>query len=220
MIDLLIKALLAYMLGSVSGSMVVGSFRHVDIRESGSGNAGGTNAFRTQGFWFALGVVIIDVGKGLLSAWLFPQMDLEALSVRAPYEYQVLACGFAAVVGHCYPLWHGFRGGKGAATAVGALLVIEPLAIPPMIVTWLAVLVLSGWVGLGTMLAAVSLVPVFIFLDASKAQVVFGIILALFIIFMHRSNVINMLNGTEYHFERIWIRNWFRPKKPVDPDNE
>jgi len=75
MIALLIKLVLSYMLGSVSGSMVVGSLRHVDIRKSGSGNAGGTNAFRTQGLKFALAVVLIDIGKGLLATWLIPQFD-------------------------------------------------------------------------------------------------------------------------------------------------
>ena len=210
MIDLLVKVLLAYMLGSVSGSMVMGAFRHVDIRQSGSGNAGGTNAFRTQGFQFALGVVVIDIAKGLLSAWLIPQIEMGALGAPYSLEIQVLACGFAAVVGHCYPVWYGFRGGKGAATAVGALLFIEPLAILPMIVTWLVVLVVTGWVGLGTMLAAISLISAFIWLDASPAEIVFSVVLAAFIVFTHRSNITNMRNGTENRFERIRARNWFR----------
>ena len=212
MIDLLIKVLLAYMLGSVSGSMVMGAFRHVDIRRSGSGNAGGTNAFRTQGFWFALGVVIIDIGKGFLAAWLLPQMAISVGGAPVSPELQMLACGFAAVIGHCYPIFYGFKGGKGAATAVGALLLIEPWALLPMIATWLLVLVLTGWVGLGTMLAAISLVPAFIWLGASTQMLWFGILLALFIVFTHRSNIRNMLNGTEYHFQKIWIKNWFRPK--------
>ena len=98
----------------------------------------------------------------------------------------------AAVVGHCYPVWYGFRGGKGAATAVGALLVIEPLAVVPMLVTWLVVLVLTGWVGLGTMLAAISLIPAMLWLDAPDSQVVFAILLAAFIVFTHRSTIRNM----------------------------
>ena len=212
MIDLLIKVLLAYMLGSVSGSMVMGAFRHVDIRRSGSGNAGGTNAFRTQGFWFALGVVSIDIGKGFLAAWLLPQIAISVGGAPDSPELQMLACGFAAVIGHCYPIFYGFKGGKGAATAVGALLLIEPWALLPMIATWLLVLVLTGWVGLGTMLAAISLVPAFIWLGASTQMLWFGILLALFIVFTHRSNIRNMLNGTEYHFQKIWIKNWFRPK--------
>jgi glycerol-3-phosphate acyltransferase PlsY len=210
MIDLIVKVFLAYLLGSVSGSMVMGAFRHVDIRKSGSGNAGGTNAFRTQGFWFALVVVIIDIGKGALAAGLLPHVELAALGQQLSIELQMLACGFAAVVGHCYPVWYGFKGGKGAATAVGALAVIEPAVLLPMILLWLLVLVLTGWVGLATMLAAVALVPVFLWLDASAAQLWFGILLAAFIVFTHRSNITNMLNGSEYKFQRIRIVNWFR----------
>jgi len=210
MIDLLVKVLLAYLLGSVSGSMVMGAFRHVDIRQSGSGNAGGTNAFRTQGFWFALGVVIIDIGKGALAAGFVPTLALGLPAGAGQLPHLQLACGFAAVVGHCYPVWYGFRGGKGAATAIGALLVIEPLAILPMVFVWLTVLTLTGWVGLGTMLAAISLVPAFILLGADASTVVFGILLATFIVFTHRSNIRNMLNGSEYRFERARLKNWFR----------
>ncbi len=144
MIGLLIKVALSYLLGSVSGSMLMGSLRHVDIRKSGSGNPGGTNAFRTQGFSFALVVVLIDIGKGLLATWLFPQFELGELDFGVSFETQMLSCGLAAVLGHCYPLWHGFRGGKGAATAVGTLIVIQPLALFPMIFGWLFVLILTG----------------------------------------------------------------------------
>jgi len=154
MIDLLIKVLLSYLLGSVSGSMVMGRVRHVDIRQSGSGNAGGTNAFRTQGLRFALGVVVIDIGKGALAAGLLPWLGEVLAGPGTQPEQTALACGFMAVVGHCYPVWHGFRGGKGAATAVGA-------------------------------------------------------VLALFIVFMHRSNIRKLIAGTEHRFERIRIVNWF-----------
>jgi glycerol-3-phosphate acyltransferase PlsY len=209
MIDLLVKVLLSYLLGSVSGSMVMGTVRHVDIRKSGSGNAGGTNAFRTQGFWFALVVVIIDIGKGALAAGLLPALNLGLSADAGMRAYVPLACGFAAVVGHCYPVWYGFRGGKGAATAVGALLVIAPLVILPMLLTWLLVLTITGWVGLGTMLAAIALVPAFVLLGAPVATVLFGVMLAVFIVFTHRSNIRNMISGTEYRFERARIRNWF-----------
>jgi glycerol-3-phosphate acyltransferase PlsY len=208
MTGLLLKTLLAYLLGSVSGSLAIGAVRHVDIRQSGSGNAGGTNAFRTQGFWFALGVVIIDIGKGVLAAWLLPGLPIDLPGAPADPQLVLLCCGFAAVVGHCFPVWHGFRGGKGAGTAVGALLVIEPLALIPMLATWVAVLLLSGWVGLATILAAISLIPAFLWLDAGTARIVFALLLAAFIVFMHRSNIVNMLNGSEYRFQRIWIRNW------------
>jgi len=208
MLGLLIKIVLAYMLGSVSGSMVIGSFRHVDIRQSGSGNAGGTNAFRTQGFAFALGVVLIDIGKGALAAWLFPQFDLSALGTQVSISVQMMTCGFAAVVGHCYPLWHGFRGGKGAATAVGALAVIQPWVLVPMILCWLVVLTLTGWVGLATILAALCLIPSIYFLGSSTAGLIFAALLGLFVVFTHRSNIKNMRNGTEYRFEKARFKNW------------
>ena len=209
MIGLLIKIALSYMLGSVSGSMVVGSLHHVDIRKSGSGSAGGTNAFRTQGLKFALMVVLIDIGKGLLAAWLFPQFDVAVLGGSVSAEVQTLACGFAAVVGHCYPLWHGFRGGKGAATAVGALLVISPFALIPMITSWLLVLVVAGWVGLATILAALCLIPAFYGLGATTAQMVFSVVLAIFVLFTHRSNIRNMFDGKENRFEKARVKNWF-----------
>ncbi|MCH8058453.1 MAG: glycerol-3-phosphate 1-O-acyltransferase PlsY [Proteobacteria bacterium] len=210
MIGLLIKIALSYLLGSVSGSMVVGSLRQVDIRQQGSGNAGGTNAFRTQGFKFALFVVLIDIGKGFLAAWLLPQFDLGKLDADISLDVQMLSCGFAVVVGHCFPLWHGFRGGKGAATTVGALLFIHPLVVIPMITVWLSVLVLTGWVGLATILAAVTMVPAFLWMDGASGPLWLGIALAVFLIFTHRSNITDMLNGTEYRFKKIMLRNWFR----------
>jgi glycerol-3-phosphate acyltransferase PlsY len=140
---------------------------------------------------------------------LIPQFNLAVTATAGAAETQMLACGFAAIIGHCYPLWHGFRGGKGAATAVGALLVIQPLALVPMIITWLLVLTVTGWVGLATMLAAFCLIPAFYGLGASFAQMVFAVMLAAFIVFMHRSNISNMRNGTEYHFEKARIKNWF-----------
>ena len=210
MIDLFIKVLMAYLLGSVSGSMVIGMLRQVDIRQSGSGNAGGTNAFRTQGFWFALGVVVIDIGKGVLAAWVIPGVELAALGSQVSVELQMLCCSFAVVVGHCFPAWYGFRGGKGAATAVGALAVIQPVVLLPMILAWLGVLTLTGWVGLATIVSALSMIPSFIWLGASNERIGFAIVLAGFIVFMHRSNIAKMLKGTEHRFQRIRFVNWFR----------
>jgi glycerol-3-phosphate acyltransferase PlsY len=207
MATLLICAAMAYGLGSVSGSLVLGRLRRVDIRTMGSGNAGGTNALRTQGFWFALGVVIVDVGKAVLAVILVPAW----LGV-APAELEVvrLVCGFAAVVGHCFPIWHGFRGGKGAATAVGALAVIQPWLLVPMILTWLLVLVVSGYVGLATVLAGISLVPAALFRGDSTALAMFCLVVALFMIFTHRSNLRRLARGEANRFEKVRLTSWFR----------
>lgn len=206
MLPLLVNSFLAYLVGSVSGSLLLGRLRHVDIRQFGSGNAGGTNALRAQGFTFALGVVVIDVGKGALAAclplWLAWGGGAEP---AAP-----LYCAMAAVIGHCYPVWHGFRGGKGAATAVGGLLVVQPLALIPMLAVWFLCLVTTGWVGLSTMLAGITLVPALLWLGASRQELIFGGAVALFLVFTHRRNIQSMLNGSEYRFERVRITNWFR----------
>ncbi len=210
MLIAVLKITLAYLLGSVSGSLLLGALRQVDIRLVGSGNAGGTNAFRTQGFRFALGVVVIDIGKGVIAALLLPRLQLPALNDSVTLPTLTVLCGFAAVVGHCLPLWHGFRGGKGAGTAVGVLCAIQPLAILPMLGVWLLVLGLSGWVGLATVLAGISLVPAMLWLHAAPAQLWFAISLALFLVFTHRSNIRKMLQGSEYRFDKAMFRNWFR----------
>ncbi len=204
MAALIIKVILAYLLGSVSGSLLLGRLKKVDIRAQGSGNAGGTNAFRTQGLVFAIGVVIIDVGKGFIAAWWIPAMVFGGSAVISDNGLLVMACGFAAVVGHCFPVWHGFRGGKGAATAVGALIVIEPWLLLPLLITWLVTLLMTGYVGLSTVFAGFSLVPAAWWLN-EPALVIFSAILALFLLFTHRANMRKLRSGTEYRFERIHI---------------
>jgi len=199
---LITKIILAYLLGSVSGSLLVGKLRKVDIREHGSGNAGGTNAFRTQGLVFALFVVIIDVGKGFLAAWWIPSLHLWTTPANANPELLAMLCGFAAVIGHCFPIWHGFRGGKGAGTALGALIFIEPWLLVPMVLVWLITLVLSGYVGLSTVLAGFALVPAAWWLG-DAVLLVFTCVLALFLLFTHRSNMRSLKDGTENRFERV-----------------
>ena len=205
-----IQILLAYLLGSLSGSLMLGALRHIDIRQSGSGNAGGTNAFRTQGFRFGLGVVIIDVGKGILAAALLPRFEVAGFAAAYDFPTQAALCGFAAMLGHCFPIWHGFRGGKGAATAIGVIGVIQPLAIVPMLLVWITVLTLTGWVGLSTMVAGISLIPVFLWFDASSPLIAFAVATALFLLFTHRNNIRKMREGREYRFDKAMLRNWIR----------
>ena len=199
-----VKIVLAYLLGSVSGSLIVGRLKKVDIRSQGSGSAGGTNAFRTQGLVFALGVVLIDVGKGYIATRWIPVLDIGGATSALGPELLVMACAFAAVLGHCFPLWHGFRGGKGAATAVGALIVIEPWLLLPLVMTWLITLIMTGYVGLSTVLAGFSLVPAAWAMNDDRL-LFFSVLLALFVLFTHRANMHRLRDGTEYRFERIHI---------------
>jgi len=204
MAELVLKIFLAYLLGSVSGSLLLGKIKKVDIRSQGSGNAGGTNAFRTQGLVFAMGVVLIDIGKGFLAAWWIPALEVGASPPLLDSTLLVMVCGFAAVLGHVFPVWHGFRGGKGAATAVGALIVIEPWILLPLVICWVVTLIMTGYVGLSTVLASFSLVPASWAMN-DNLLMTFSAILALFILFTHRGNMRKLLNGTENRFERIHI---------------
>ena len=200
--------LCAYLLGSVSGSLLLGRLRGVDIRHHGSGNAGGTNALRTLGWRFALGVVAIDLGKGALAAWLalrFAPLG-QALDVTA-HGYAAAAC---AVVGHVWPLWHGFRGGKGAATAVGGLLMLWPWSIGVLLPVWMLVLVATGYVGLSTVLAALALPLLAWSTDAEPARLWFSLFAALFIAFTHRANLQRLRQGTESRFERARLLHRLR----------
>ena len=193
MLWLLIAA--AYLIGSVSGSLCLGKLRGVDIRNLGSGNAGGTNALRTQGVAFALGVVLIDVSKGLLAAWL-------AQHFLPAHHEAAFACVFAAVIGHIWPLWHGFRGGKGAATLVGGLILVWPQALLLLFAVWILCLLLTGYVGLSTVLAAISLLVSAAWSGADAEMWWFAIASSVLLTFSHRSNLQRLRSGTENRFEK------------------
>ncbi len=210
MIALFAAILLAYILGSLSGSLLLGRFRGVDIRTQGSGNAGGTNALRTQGVLFALGVMIIDVGKGYVAA------DLVSRIVPAgflPPGWSAVLCALAAMIGHVYPVFHGFRGGKGAAAFVGAAAAMLPSSIGPVIGLWAMVVLLTGYVGLATMAASLWFVIVCLWLaptETSTPLLTFAAVGATLIVFTHRSNIQRLRSGTENRFERVRVANWFR----------
>ena len=199
---LLAKLVAAYLLGSISGSLVLGRLRRVDIREQGSGNAGATNAFRTQGALFALGVVLIDVGKGLLATWLGLLYPFGGAAVL-PAPGDALATGMAAVLGHVWPVFFGFRGGKGAGTLVGCVLLLLPLACVPLLAGWLLMLGLTGSVGLSTRFAGLLLPPIVGWLaPGNDAWLVFAGAASGLLLITHRANLARMAQGVEHRFER------------------
>ena len=210
MSELVVKSLLGYLLGSIVGSLVVGRLRGgVDIRTLGSGNAGGTNALRTQGKSFAIWVLVIDIGKGWVAARLVPEWVLPGVGVAAD-EFRVwmpVACGLAAILGHVYPAWYGFRGGKGVATLIGVVLGLDPLLLAPMLLTWFAGVVLFGFVGLASMLAAAS-IPIYVSmtgLEPGLPLTTFGVIVTAVIVYTHRSNIARMRARTEPRARRLWL---------------
>jgi glycerol-3-phosphate acyltransferase PlsY len=208
MLELGLKTLIGYLLGSLMGALLVGRMRGVDIRTQGSGNAGGTNALRTQGVWFAAATVLIDVGKGWLAAGCLPAFEIPGVAADPAIDRDWLAvsCAAAAVAGHVWPQFFGFRGGKGGAALVGTLLALAPILVAIAIACWLAVAVVTGLVGLATMTGAAS-VPVAVrLLDFEATPLfVFSLAMAVLVAWAHRGNLARMWAGTEPRMNRLWL---------------
>lgn len=210
MLELGLKALMSYLLGSMIGGLVIGRLRGgVDIRNLGSGNAGGTNALRTQGTAFALWVILIDVAKGYLAVAVLPGLEIPGIAAdpRVSRDWLTVGCAGAVVVGHCYPVWFDFRGGKGAATLLGALLGMQPALLLPVLAVWLIVVLLTGYVGLATICAAVSL-PIYVCTAMASIPVplaTFSVLASALIVFTHRSNIARMLRGNEHRVRKLWL---------------
>ena len=206
--QIIINIILSYLLGSISGSMILGKIKGVDIRTMGSRNAGGTNAFRSIGPLFALGVVMIDIAKGIISVLFISSLTFYSYISTDFYGTIQVLCGVAAVIGHVYPLYYNFKGGKGAGTLIGVVGVLFPESIVYALCSWILILIITGFVGLGTIIASIVLVLVTYFLYPEGLSSPFGILsilMALFIIFTHRSNIQRMLNGTENQFKKAMI---------------
>jgi glycerol-3-phosphate acyltransferase PlsY len=208
MLELGLKMLIAYLLGTLLGSLILGRFRGVDIRAMGSGNAGATNALRTQGKLFAFLVLLVDIVKGLGAVCWLPSAVLPGVGIDPdlPREWLTLACGCAVIVGHVYPVWFGFRGGKGAATVVGVVAGMEPRLIVPLLLSWFVVLVLTGYVGLATMLSGVALVAAAYVLEPGNVPLLsFCAAVTLFVVYTHRGNIARMRAGKENRVRRLWL---------------
>ena len=204
MVQFLIFIFVSYLFGSISGSLLLGRFKNIDIRKLGSGNAGGTNALRSVGPLFALGTILIDIFKGYLPIVLLSFYLDESISL----DLAQVTFGVAAVLGHVYPIFYNFKGGKGAGTLAGVVLAIFPLSIPIVILAWFLILILTGYVGLSTMCAGISLVLVTYFMYSNTIFSIFGyftIGIAIFLIYTHRENIKRMYHGTENQFSKIMI---------------
>jgi glycerol-3-phosphate acyltransferase PlsY len=212
MLELGVKILIAYLLGTLLGSLILGRLRGVDIRRMGSGNAGATNALRTQGKLFGFLVLAVDIAKGVFAVWWLPTAVLPAVGIDPdlPRQWLTLACGFAVIVGHVYPVWFGFRGGKGAATVVGVIAAVDLRLLLPLLVSWFLVLVLWGYVGLATMLSGVALVAAVYVLEPNNIPLLsFCVAVTIFIVYTHRGNIARMRAGQENRVRRLWL---FRPR--------
>lgn len=222
MLELGVKFLISYFIGSLMGAMLIGWLRGgVDIRTMGSGNAGGTNALRTQGMVFALGVVIVDVGKGVIGAGVIPGLELPFVpqDPEISRTWLTLACAAGAVIGHVWPVYYGFKGGKGAATLVGTLVILAPELIIGVLLVWGWMLVMTGYVGLSTMTAA-TMLPIwvgFTRLPNDQPLFIYLAIMAAFVIYWHRSNIRRMREGTEDRNVKVML---YKPGKSKGTDEQ
>ena len=208
MLELGVKLLLAYLLGTVMGGLLLGRLRGVDIRALGSGNAGATNAMRTQGKAFGVAVLLIDIAKGVLAVRWLPGAVLPGIGLdpAVSREWLGVGCGCAAIVGHVYPVWYGFRGGKGVATVLGVAGAVQPWLLVPLLASWLAVVLLSGFVGLASMCAgAAMLAAVLVRAPDDRPLLTFAAAVAALVIFTHRSNIARMRAGQENRVRRLWL---------------
>jgi glycerol-3-phosphate acyltransferase PlsY len=194
---------LAYLLGSVpTGYLLVRLFRHEDIRSVGSGNIGATNVLRSGGKGLGAATFLLDVLKGAAAVWLGALLA-SILLPNLPFRDAQALAAVSAVLGHMFPVWLHFRGGKGVATGFGVFLVAAPLAALASIALFAIVLLVTRYVSLGSILGAASF-PLFAWFmvsgDKPAPYIAAQVIVALLIVLKHHQNIRRLLNGTESRF--------------------
>lgn len=186
----------AYLLGAVPFGLLIARFKGVDIRKVGSGNIGATNVMRSVGKPWGIATFVLDALKGFAPAYVFP------LWSPHPHPALPIACAFAAILGHNFPIWLGFKGGKGVATSAGALLGLAPAAAGLGLATWAIVFFTSRYVSLASLIAAL-VIPAAgwtLYRSPDHLLPVFLTVLAALVILRHRANIQRLLNGTENRF--------------------
>ncbi|MBI0580556.1 glycerol-3-phosphate 1-O-acyltransferase PlsY [Neobacillus cucumis] len=190
MVQIILCVILAYLLGSIPSGLIIGKvFYKTDIREHGSGNLGGTNTFRTLGVKAGLAVTLADILKGTLAAYLPHIFHL---------DLNELIFGIFAIIGHTYPIFAGFRGGKAVATSGGVLLCYAPFLFLTVLVVFFISLFITKYVSLSSMIAGVFAVIYAIFLmDRDIPLIIVVLFMASFVVYRHRANIKRIINKTE-----------------------
>jgi acyl phosphate:glycerol-3-phosphate acyltransferase len=188
----------SYLVGAIPTSYLAGRiFRGIDLREHGSKNLGATNLYRTLGWRYAIPVGLFDIAKGAVPVLVFAPRVSDS-------QLFALACGVAAVVGHVFSVFVGFKGGKGVATAAGVMLGLTPAALGVAALVWAALVFATGYVSVGS-IAAAAVFPVAVFLleHPDRPEILWiDAAVAAGIIWLHRANIRRLLNGTEHRFGR------------------
>ena len=198
---------LGYLFGSFPAGYIAGRIAGVDVRTLGSGNIGATNVLRILGKRWGYAVFFVDAFKGFAAVRL-TFFFVKGVPAAQPYaEYFAILTAVMCIVGHTFPVWLGFKGGKGVATSAGALFGLMPLVVPFVVLIWVIVFETTRYVSVASIVAAISL-PIVVglalrwkFLDG-PAFLYFSILIALLVLWSHRSNFSRLLNGTEQRFTR------------------
>jgi glycerol-3-phosphate acyltransferase PlsY len=187
----------SYLLGAFPTSFVVARRAlGIDLRQHGSGNLGATNAFRVLGWRAATPIFIVDIFKGWFPAFFFVRWDV------APAFEWALAYGAAAIFGHVFSIYVGFRGGKGVATGSGVFLALAPFAVLVGLLVWATLVYLTGYVSLASIAAAL-LLPLLVFAFRAPMPVFWlSVGLATFVLYAHRANIVRLRRGEEHRFRR------------------
>lgn len=195
----LLLIVLAYLIGSIPTAVWVSKyFFDIDIRDYGSGNAGATNTFRVLGSRWGSFVMVIDIIKGVIATSLYIVLPYYMADEWARTNLMI-GLGLSAVMGHIFPIWAGFRGGKGVATLLGMAVAIQPLVAVCCIGVFLLVLYLTRFVSLSSILAGISFMVfiLFIFNEKEPLYRIFAVLVALMVVLTHQKNISRILKGTE-----------------------
>jgi acyl phosphate:glycerol-3-phosphate acyltransferase len=204
---LAIVTLLAYLLGSIPAGYIAGRIAGVDVRKVGSGNIGATNVTRVLGKRFGYPVFVVDFAKGLAAVAVGVVVAKAAQSTPQFDDLCGASAAISSVIGHSYPIWLGFKGGKGVATSLGSLFGLNWVAAAVACVVWISVFQLTRYVSLSSIAAALALpvtIATMVFLKQLQTPILlyFAVLLAAIIVLRHRSNLSRLLKGTEPRFAR------------------
>ncbi|QSO45739.1 glycerol-3-phosphate 1-O-acyltransferase PlsY [Alicyclobacillus mengziensis] len=189
---LVLSAVIAYLIGSISFSTLIGRwFGKIDIREHGSGNAGATNTLRVLGARYAIIVLLADIAKGVVAVLL-----AQALGGGNPWVTYLSA--LAVIVGHNWPIYFGFRGGKGVATTIGVLLILMPKSLLTACLVAVILIAITRYVSLGALVLAVLTPIAGIVYHGGTGKVVLAVVVGVLTIWRHRKNIHRLLHGQEH----------------------
>jgi acyl phosphate:glycerol-3-phosphate acyltransferase len=207
MLALIITGLASYVIGSIPAGYIAGRVAGIDIRTAGSGNIGATNVTRTLGKRYGYPVFAVDFLKGLAAVIISVSVWKRAQPISVPVELFGIVAAVCCVLGHSFPVWLRFKGGKGVATSAGALFGLMPRVALIAVAVWLIIFYLTRYVSVASMIAALA-VPItilsmmFLGQRGGTALLYFSICLAAVVIIRHRSNLSRLVRGTEPRFKR------------------